>query len=112
MNPRLFMIVASFLLLCGCIIWPWKNCGTDKGCLEEAFKKCEMAYGMWEAEHSDINVTIIGTAGDACTVNVTAAETDLNISGKSMICVVSKSENVTFSILENCTGELKNFITE
>jgi len=101
----LLILVLESLILYGCIgEQARENCYND--CLRDAFRNCTPVSGTWEGEHGDINVSILGKGKEGCRVDITIAESDLNITGKSMTCEVPMSTNSTFSIRSNCVGEL------
>jgi len=104
---RIFLLILAFvsLILYGCIGEQAKeNCYND--CLRDAFRNCTPVSGTWNGDNGDINVSILGKGKEGCRVAVTIAESDLNITGKSMTCEVPMSDNSTFSIRSNCVGEL------
>ncbi len=102
-----WLICLAFLF--GCLGGSPPSCGTDNECLEKAFVQCQNYSGLWEGQNGNISVRILGQTNDTCGISVTILGNALNISQKSMTCDVPLMENATFSIEDDCSGELKGY---
>jgi hypothetical protein len=101
------------LILAGCISGGAINCGSDLTCLKDAYKNYKQAYGSLQNENGIIGVNIQGAEGQNCKVVFGVNNTSTNMDMKTMTCLLPKyGEGQTFSIKNDCTGELANFFTK
>lgn len=111
MDKNIFILGFLLIFLFGCQSTEvkGKNCGTDKECLRSSFQICEKAYGTWKGDNGDIEAQIKGNSSESCEVFISISESYLDITNKSMTCVISNNTNSDFSIQNDCRDKLKTF---
>jgi len=110
---RVFIIFAILGLLFGCLGTPTEKteCQKGNGCLEDAFIECKNYSGVWAGQNGNITVAILGQNNETCNVSVSILGNVLNISGKSVICEVPMHKNASFTIADNCQGDLVQYFS-